>query len=122
MPTVIAELGAPCPWLSDQQNCECPCEGCRHHCAAHWSQFAWLDMGYRLPVRVDYEADMGYIEVSPYWPEPEQVITDLTHEDDCVIVDRSKDGRLLGIEVFLHKGHVRSESEVVIRKLLGGAR
>jgi len=24
-----------CPWLGDQLNCECPCEGCAHQCSFH---------------------------------------------------------------------------------------
>lgn len=116
MTTTIVARGAPCPWLTDQYNCKCPCEGCRHHCAAHWSQFAWLDMGFSRPVRVDHEADMGYIEIDHVWPE--KVVTDLTHEDDGILTDRALDGHVLGIEIFLSNGRVRPESEAVIRRLL----
>lgn len=68
------------------------------------------------PMQVDREADMGMIELRPY--DDLYYITDVSHEEDGVLVDRDREGRALGVEIFLCNGAVRPESEPVIRRLL----
>lgn len=74
------------------------------------------------PVKVDYEADMAYIEVVPR-PRPAGcvVCTDTTYKDDGVLVDYDADGAMLGIEIFLRHAAVRAETVAVLRELLPGA-
>lgn len=74
-----------------------------------WSQFD----GH--PLRVDPEADMGYIRVR----EGGFKRNDLADEPRGIIADYDAHGRLLGIEIFLRDGEVRPESAEVIRRLLG---
>ncbi len=75
--------------------------------------FVYRDFdGHRL--RVDPEADMGYIRVSNGafgW-------NDLRDKLRGVIVGWDAFGNLLGIEIFLRNGEVRPESAAVIRRLL----
>lgn len=80
------------------------------------SGFVWADF-HGHPLRIDHEADMGYIEVREHGPGSVHR-TDLTHEHRGVLADRGFDDRLLGIEIFLRGGEVRPESEPVIRRLL----
>lgn len=77
------------------------------------SGFVWRDFDGH-PLRVDSEADMGYINVSDgefHW-------NDLADEGRGIIADYDSARNLLGIEIFLRNGEVRPESAEVIRSLL----
>jgi len=95
----------PVPWVHPRRSDSLP------------SPFVWVDVqGHDM--RVDPEGDMGYIRLRDLAPGEYVHRTDLTDEDDGVLVDRDADGNMLGIEIFLHKCEIRPESAAVIRRLL----